>query len=241
MAFGSKKLGLNLWGKAGATIKRIYLRAASTLGKHWKWNATVGTDGHSVLGSATLHDEAAFRKEVFLEREIVETPQGLTRRIYYTFGGAAIDLPADENNVLTLVAGLQDFTGDNVRTHFRATAVHVFNRDKGLSIQLRTRYFHNSEPREYDYYSPRWYASAIPVLQMRRFVGGWRTLVAGGIGVQRDAGSKWKRSSYFNAQLTSPPKRGWSGNAAVLFSETPTVAGDNYNYFQFTFGLMRAW
>ena len=228
-------------GQSWRDDQRIYLRAAHSFGDEWKWNATIGTDGHTMLGSATLHDEAAFRKELFLEREIVETPQGLTRRIYYTFGGAAIDLPVNQDNVLTLVAGLQDFTGDNLRRHLRATAVHVFDRENGLSVQLRTRYFHNSEPREYDYYSPRWYASAIPVLQMRRFVGGWRTLLVGGVGVQRDDGSKWKRSSYFNAQVTSAPKRGWSGNAAVLFSETPTVAGDNYNYFQLTFGLMRSW
>jgi len=219
--------------------ERAYLRGADAFGD-WKWNATVGTDGHTVLGSAAIHDEASFRKEFFLEREILETPMGLKRGIYYTFGGAAIDLPADDRNVLTLVAGLQDFTGDNVRTHLRATAVHVLN-DQGLSIQLRTRYFHDSDPHEFDYYSPRWYVQAVPVLQLRRFTnGGWRYLLAGGVGVQRDSDTGWRRSSYFNAQLSSPPRRGWSGNAALLFSETPTTTGQSYNYLQLTFGLTRA-
>lgn len=219
--------------------QRAYVRGASSVGK-WKWNATVGSDGHTILGSAGIHDESEFRKELFLEREIVETPQGLRRGIYYTFGGAAIDLPVNQDNVLTLVGGVQEFTGNNVRTHARATFVHVLKRDLGLSIQLRTRYFHDSVPREYDYYSPRWYAQAIPVLQMRRFVDGWRYLVAGGVGIQRDDGSNWRRSSYFNAQVTSPPKRGWSGKASALFSETPTVAGNSYNYFQLNFGVVRA-
>ncbi len=218
---------------------RAYLRAANALGD-WKWNATVGSDGHTIIGSAGIHDEAKFRKELFVERDILETREGLRRPIYFTFAGAAIDLPANDRNILTLVGGVQDFTGDNVRTHARATFVHVLSPEKGLSIQLRARYFHDSDPHEFDYYSPRWYAQAVPVLQLRGFTAsGWRYLIAAGVGVQRDSDSGWRRSSLFNAQLTSPPKRGWSGNAAFLFSETPTTSGKSYNYLQLTAGLMR--
>jgi hypothetical protein len=217
---------------------RVYLRAADSSGD-WDWNATVGTDGHTVLGSASIHDESKFRKEFFLEREILETPQGLSRGIYYTFAGAAIDLPADDRNVATIVAGVQKFTGDNLRTHLRANLVHVLKPEWGLSVQLRTRYFHDSDPHEFDYFSPRWYAQVLPVLQLRRFSHGWRNLIAGGVGVQRDSDSGWRRSSYFNAQVTSPPKHGWSGTAALLYSETPTVTGQSYNYVQFTAGLTR--
>jgi hypothetical protein len=219
--------------------ERIYLRAADAIGD-WKWNATVGTDGHTILGSGDIHDEAKFRKELFVEREILETPQGLKRGIYYTFAGAAIDLPADDRNILTLVGGVQEFTGDNVRTHLRANFVHVLSPDSGLSVQLRTRYFHDSAPHEFDYYSPRWYVQAVPVLQLRRFSHGWRYLLAGGLGVQRDSNSDWHRSTYLNAQVTSPPKRNWFGSASVLFSETPTVTGQSYNYLQFTLSLARA-
>ena len=141
---------------------------------------------------------------------------------------------------MTLVAGVQDFTGDNVRTILRANFIHVLKPDSGLSLQLRTRYFHDSDPHEFDYYSPRWYAQAVPILQLRRFSHGWRYLVAGGVGVQRDSGSRWRRSSYFNAQVTSPPKRGWSGTGSLLFSETPSATGNSYSYVQVTFGLMRA-
>ena len=219
--------------------ERAYVRAADSLGD-WKWNANVATDGHTVLGSAAIHDEARFRKEFFVEREILETPQGLGRGIYYTFVGAAIDLPADDRNLLTLVGGIQDFTGDNVRTHLRANLIHVAKPEWGLSVQLRTRYFRNSDPHEFDYYSPRWYAQAVPVLQLRRFSKGWRYLVAGGVGVQRDSESRWRRSSYFNAQITSPPRRRWAGHAALLFSETPTATGQSYNYLQLTLGLTRS-
>jgi hypothetical protein len=240
LGFRLEKAWFKPLGQGWRGRERAYVRAADSLGK-WKWNATVGSDGHTVLGSAGIHDEARFRKEFFVEREILETPQGLKRGIYYTFAGAALDLPANDRNVLTLVAGAQDFTGDNLRTHLRATYVHVLKPNAGLSVQLRTRYFHDSVPHEYDYYSPRWYVQAVPLLQMRRFTdSGWRYLVAGGVGVQRDSDTHWRRSSYFNAQVTSPPQRGLSGNAALLFSETPTTAGNSYNYLQLTAGLTRA-
>lgn len=219
--------------------ERAYVEAADSIRK-WKLAGRAGTDGHSVLGSASIHNEARFRQEYFVERDIVETPIGLRRGIYYTFAGAAIDLPANDRNVVTLFGGLQDFTGENLRTHLRANLIHVLNPDAGLSIQLRTRYFHNSDPREFDYYSPRWYTQAVPVLQLRRFSHGWRYLLAAGVGVQRDSDSGWRRSSYLNAQLTSPPNRGWAIKGAALFSETPSTTGQSYNYLQMNLGVTRA-
>lgn len=227
-------------GQRSRTMDRAYLRGADSLGA-WKWSVTAGTDGHSLLGSASIHDEARFRKEVFVEREILETPQGLTHRIYYTFAGAALDLPADDRNVLTVVAGVQPFTGDNVRTHLRATFVHVVKPDWGLSAQLRTRYFRSSDPHEFDYYSPRWYAEVLPVIQVRRFVHGWQLLGAVGYGAQRDSDSHWRSSRYFNARATSPPsKKGWAVNGGLLVTNTPVSTGYTYRYTQFTMGVTKA-
>lgn len=234
-----EKARFNPSGQGWQSDERLYLRAADQLAG-WKWSAQVGTDGDSVLGSASIHDEARFRKEFFIEREILETPQGLDRGIYYTFAGAAIDLPANDRNILTLVGGIQTFTGDNVRTHLRANYVHVLKPELGLSAQLRTRYFRNGDPREYDYYSPRWYAQVLPVLQLRRFSEGWMYLVAGGLGTQRDSASGWRRSSYFHARVTSPARSGWALTGALLYSETPTATGQSYSYRQINFGVTRA-
>ena len=227
-------------GQHSRTMERAYVRAADSFGA-WKWSATVGTDGHTVLGSASIHDEAQFRKEVFVERDIVESPQGVERGIYYTFAGAALDVPADDRNSVTLVAGLQPFTGDNVRTHLRATYVHVLKPDWGLSAQLRTRWFHSSDPREFDYYSPRWYAEVLPVVQVRRFVGGWQLLGGGGYGAQRDSDSKWRSSRYFNARVTSPRfRRDWALTAGLLWANRPPNPGFTYRYTQFNIGLTKA-
>ena len=227
-------------GQDARTMERAYLRAADSLGG-WKWNATVGTDGHTVLGSAAIHDEARFRKELFVEREIVETPLGVSRRIYYTFAGAAIDLPASDRNIVTLFAGVQPFTGGNVRSHLRATYVHVVKPDWGLSAQLRTRYFRSSEPGQFDYYSPRWYAEVLPLIQLRRFVGGWQLLGAAGYGAQRDSNSDWRSSRYLNARFTSPAfQKDWALTGGVLYTNTPVSTGFTYRYLQLNLGVTKA-
>lgn len=226
-------------GRRGREMDRAYVRFAHKLGE-WKWNATVGTDGRTILGSAAIHNDTRFRQEYFVEREIVETPIGLRRGIYYTFGGAALDLPADARNVFTLFAGLQEFTGENVRTHLRATYIHVLEPKWGLSIQLRSRYFQSSRPHEFDYYSPRWYAEVLPVVQLRRFAGGWQLVGAAGYGGQRDADSGWRSSRYLNARVTSPAfKKNWAFNAAATYSNTPVSSGLVYRFTQFSLGLTK--
>lgn len=229
-----RPLGLASIGK-----ERVFLRYADSSEK-WGWNAQVGTDSDTIIGSATIHDNARFRKEFFVERDIIETPRGVSEGIYYTFVGAALDLPVDERNSFTVVAGAQEFTGKNVRLHARANYVHMLKSEWGLSAQLRTRYFHSTEPREYDYYSPRWYAQALPILQLRRFDGGWRYMIAGGVGAQRDASSDWRASYYTAAEVMSPEiGRNWFLKASILYNNIPQNSGA-YDYGQGTISLTRA-
>lgn len=226
-------------GQASSDDQRVYLRFAQRTGD-WAWRGQVGTDGDTVLGAASVHNEARFRQEYFIEREILETPQGIDQGLYYTFAGGAFDLPVNDRNSFTVVAGLQDFTGDNIRTHLRVNYIHVLKPEWGLSAQLRTRYFHSSDPGEYDYFSPEDYLEVLPVLQVRRFHGGWRYVVAGGIGGQKQTGDDWRSARYVHAQVTSPPVREWAFSAAVTYSNTPGAGGYTYDYTQVSLGLTRA-
>lgn len=219
--------------------QRVYYRFADT-GDRWKWNGALGSDGDTWLGNASIYNEDKFRQEYFVERERVETPQGLDRGLYYTFVGAAYDLPVDERNIFTVLGGVQDFSGDNRRLHLRGRYTHVLKEDWGLSLQLRGRYFHSSEPREYDYFSPRWYAEALPVLQLRRFHNRWQYQVAAGLGRQRDSDSDWRASRYLEASATSPKSgRDWFLKAGFVYSNTPGINGYGYDYRQFTLELTR--
>ncbi len=227
-------------GGPDKTDERVYFRMADEAGA-WKYALNVGTNGQTVLGSASIHNEAPFRQEYFIERDRVETSQGVSRPIYYTFGGAALDIPFSDRAQLTVLGGLQEFTGDNLRVHARANAIFVVKPEWGLSVQLRTRYFRNSEPDEYDYYSPRWYAEALPVLQLRRFSNGWRYLVAAGWGAQRDSRSDWRQSRYANLRVSSPSSRkGWSVNGDATYSNVPITDAPTYDYLRLSFGLTRA-
>lgn len=227
-------------GQQRTSDTRAYVRLADSI-SGWKWKATVGTDGDTVLGSASIHDESRYRKELFVEREKLETPLGVSRGIYYTYVGAAIDLPLDDRNVLTVLGGLQEFTGRNVRKVARASFVHVVKPDWGLSVQMRARYFNNSVPREFDYFSPRWYAEVLPVVQLRRFSGGWQYLAAAGWGAQRDSESGWRQSRYLNLRMTSPQVgRNWRIRGDFTYSNMPITNSPAYDYMQFTIGLTRA-
>lgn len=221
--------------------ERLFVRAAGALNADWKYKLNVGTDFHTLLGSVSVHDNSTFRKEFFLEREKVETAEGVRRPIISTYGGAAVDIPLSDKAQITVLGGLQEFTGSNLRTHLRANAIYVVKPEWGLSLQLRTRYWHNSRPDEYDYYSPRWYGQVLPVVQVRRFTEtGWRWTIAGGLGAERDSRSGWRQSRYASLRFSSAADRkGWSLNGEAIYSNTPVANSSTYNYGRFSLGLTR--
>ncbi len=78
---------------------------------------------------------------------------------------------------------------------------------------------------------------------MRRFVGGWQLLGAGGLGVQRDAASDWRRATNPNARVISPEgARDWSLRAEVTYTSTPSdsaQSGSGYDCLQSMLGVTR--
>ena len=215
----------------------VYYRVADDFAQ-WKWNGRIGSDGHTLLGNAAIHNEMPRRQEYFVEREIVETPLGFRRGVYYTYVGAAYDLPFNDRNILTTLVGVQDFSGRNQRLQYRGKFVHVLAPALGLSAQLRLHYFHSSAPGEFDYYSPRWYAQVVPTLQVRRFHDGWRYAAAAGYGRQRDASSGWRTARLAEASVTSPQDGdGWFFQTAFTYTNTPVSDSYSYNYRQLTFSI----
>jgi hypothetical protein len=217
-------------------FERIYARYADKTDR-LAWAGQLGTDGDTLIGAFNLADTSRWRKEVFVERDILETRRGVDEGIYYTFAGGALDVPLTERDSATVVLGVQEFTGRNVRLHARGSYVHVVKPEWGLSAQLRGRYFHSTHPGEFDYFSPRWYFEVLPVLQVRRFSGGWRYLLAAGLGAQRDSGSDLRSSRYLNAQVSSPATRPVQVKASMVYSNTPVGSGYVYDYLQGTLGV----
>jgi hypothetical protein len=218
---------------------RIYLDLADSLHGKWKWNARIGTNGKTVLGSASIRS-SDWSKELFVEREVVETPRGLDHGIYYTFAGASADLLSTREDTLSAMAGFQKFTGRNDRFHLRSTYVHVIKPKLGLSIQLRARYFHSTVPGEFDYYSPRDFLQLIPVVQMRRFDrAGWMYLIALGYGAQKGTGSGWQAARLADFRIESPASsRKLHAFLQVQYSNNSLTGGArNYHYVVGRVGL----
>ena len=218
---------------------RAYIDLADNLGTDWRWRARVGTNGDTILGSASVRSKD-WSKEFFVEREIVETKLGLDRGIYYTFGGASFDIPAGPRDTFNAMAGIQEFTGKNVRTHLRGNYVHVLAPKLGLSAQLRARYFHSTRPGEFDYYSPRNFLSVLPVLQMRRFDNrGWMYLLALGYGAQKATGSHWQSARLADFRIESPVRSNRLQAFAQLQYSNNSLnqGGGGYHYVSGRLGL----
>jgi len=220
---------------------RVYLDFADGLGGGWKWRARVGTNGDTVLGSASIR-ASDWSKEFFVERESVETPRGVDQGIYYTFAGASVDLVSRPNDTINAVAGMQKFTGRNDRVHLRATYVHVVRPKLGVSVQLRARYFHSTVPGEFDYFSPRDFVQLIPVVQMRRFShGGWMYLAALGFGAQKVTGGNWQAARFAEVRVESPASsRKLQAFVQLQYSNNSLTGGaSGYHYVVARLGLTR--
>lgn len=219
--------------------QRVYLGAAGVAGHDpvdddtWRWEFRAGGNGHDMLGSASLHTEGPHRREVFFERELLETQAGIARRQMYNFLGAAIDHPFSERFSGTMVAGVQTFGDGNRRDHLRANLVYVAVPEQGISLQVRSRYHRNTDPYTGGYFSPPWYAEAVGVLGVRRVFGGhaWRLLA--GTGRQRTADEGWKRARMFELNYESPRWRQNWLRVNAGYSDTPVatnVSSGNYSY-----------
>jgi hypothetical protein len=103
----------------------------------------------------------------------------------------------------------------------------------GLSVQLRTRYFHSTVPHEFDYYSPRDFVQLVPVVQMRRFDrSGWMYLVALGYGAQKASQSAWQAARLADVRIESPAgARGFHAFLQLQYSNNSlNQGGGGYHY-----------
>ncbi len=224
-------------GQHAREKERAYIDLADRAGDKWLWSARIGTDGDTVIGSVNVRT-ADWKQNYFIERDMIETPQGVDRGIYYTFVGAGFDFPLDERNVFTAMGGVQAFTGTNERLHLRGSYIHVLKPEWGLSAQLRGRYFHSTTPREYDYFSPKDYVEILPVVQLRRYTKGWMYQLAGGYGAQHATGTTWQDSRYASLRVESPARsRSFNAFLDVQYTNTSVNGGLNYDYVMGRVGL----
>ncbi len=219
--------------------QRVYLDAAGAA-RSWRWEGKVGSNGHRLLGSGTIHSQDAYRKEFFAERDVLETRQGVRHGWVQTYAGAALDLPLSERWSGTVLGGLQDFgVGDNLRTHVRANLTFALLPQQGLSLQLRTRYFHDSHTGEADYFAPGDYRQALGVLAWRRYVGGHQWFARGGLGRQRSGDDAWRQARLLEFGVdTARWKQAWLRLDAG-YSDTPAINGSTDSGYAYRYAQLQ--
>lgn len=211
---------------------RLFVRGAGGEGD-WRWQAEAGTDGEALLGSASLISTDTARKEFFLERDVLETREGLRLGRVHTYAGAALDWPLAGRWSVNGLVGLQDFGGENLRRHLRGSLVYTLAPEQGLSLQLRLRQFDDSEARELDYFAPGRYRQALGVVQLRRFVGGYQWRIVAGWGRQSFTGGQDQASRMLELDFQTPKDRGHYLRASAGISDAPAAGaagGEGYRY-----------
>ncbi len=226
--------------------QRVYGRAASTLGTGavtdatWRWRVKLGSNGHTALGSIGLNTEGPNRREIFFEREALETRAGVERRQMYNFAGAAFDQPFNTRTSGTVLAGLQTFGDGNERIHLRGNLVFSAVPEQGLSLQVRSRYYHNSDPYLGGYYSPEWYGEALGVLALRRVVHGYTWRGVAGLGRQRNADEGWKRARLLEFGFESPRWRQSWLRLVAGYTDTPVATSSGTGSYSYRYGMLEA-
>lgn len=214
---------------------RLFLRGAGG-GEHWRWSGRIGSNGETWIGEATLHSVRPARSEFFLERDRLDTRSGALLGRYQTFVGAAQDWPVHPRVTIAGVAGLQDFTGGNRRTHLRGVASLTLSDGLGLASQLRMRWFKDSAPERADYFAPGEYSEALATLVFTRRVHGLRARVVLGAGERQLRGGSPEPARLAEGLLETPEWReGLRFRLRVGYTDAPQAAavGPDYRYRYF--------
>jgi hypothetical protein len=220
--------------------RRVYVDGAGTLGQ-WRWEGKAGSNGEDLLGSFAVHSQDPWRKEFFVERDTLETREGAQRGLVQTFAGASLDMPLSQRWSATALAGAQDFgAGDNLRTHLRGNLVYALAPEQGVSVQLRARYYRNSEAFEGDYYSPPWYGEALGVLAWRRHIGGYQWSARAGWGRQRSAGEDSKRARMLGASLETPRRKNAWLRLDAGYTDTPVLTATGTGSYAYRYAQVQA-
>lgn len=226
--------------------QRVYGRGAGTFGAGevsddtWRWQARLGSNGDTALGGISLNTEGPRRRELFFEREALETRTGVERGQMYNLAGAAVDYPFGARTSGAALAGLQTFGDGNERIHLRGNLVLSVVRQWGLSLQARTRYYHNSDPYLGGYYSPEWYGEALGVLAVRRVMHGYMWRVVAGLGGQGNADEDWKRARLLEFSFESPRWRQSWLRLVAGYTDTPVANNNGIGSYSYRYGMLEA-
>jgi hypothetical protein len=190
-------------------------------------------------GRGLLTLDAGYRKavaqhtsvEVFLNRDWVETRRALDEGVRFTFGGVAVEQGIGQHVTVVGLAGYQDFSDGNHRSHGRLRLIVQPSLDLGLTLQARLRTYRSasdSAPRAY--FNPSRYDEAMLALGFRKRFAGNMASVTAGVGRQRVGDAERTATRLLEAAWETPRKAKSSLRLRAGYNRSAAFGGPDYSY-----------
>lgn len=190
-------------------------------------------------GRALLTLDAGYRKalaekrslEVFISRDWVETRRALDQGVSVTFAGAALEQGLGDHVTMVGVAGYQDFSDGNHRTHGRAKLIVQPKLDLGLTLQARYRIYRGAgDTVARTYFNPPRYDETMLALGWRKRIEGWMGSVTAGVGRQRVGDAARTATRLLEASIESPAHARHSLRFRAGYNRSASFGGPDYSY-----------
>jgi hypothetical protein len=223
------------WSRNGEQVTVVHRDIDPATANGWQLDAGAFQQG----GHAMLTLDGNYRRplaertalELFVDREWVETQAALNKGVNFTFAGGGIEQGLGPHVTVLGLAGYQDFSDGNARTHGRVRVIVQPDLDLGLTLQARYRvYTSSSEDVGGAYFNPNRYDETMVAVAWRQRLLGWTGRLIAGAGRQHVADDPSTPTRLYEASVQSPPVHAYSLRARAGYNQSASFNGPDYRY-----------
>jgi hypothetical protein len=190
--FGRHRFGLGLWDTKGEQLSYIGKETDTEDGTVKNLNVGYNTlDASKTIltadGNFAQWLSPALKGEIALNRDRVEVQSALVSSVLANSVNFSLEHHVLEPMRVQWTLGETRYTDGNHRPVFKMKAVYDALPRQGVNLQLRSRYFKNTDTHVTSgYFNPYRFVESIAAVEVNRVVNGWD--ISGNIGYGRQAG-----------------------------------------------------
>lgn len=231
----SHRFEQNNWSRNGQQLTLMHRDIDPATANGWQLESGLFRQGEHRLLTLDGNYRAPLAKdtavEFFINRDWVETAEGLNQGIHFTYAGGSLEQGIGSHVTLVGLLGHQRFSDDNYRNHGRVRLIVQPNLDLGLTLQARYRvYTSKSEDVGGAYFNPKQYDESLLMVGWRQRISGWMAHLTAGAGRQRVADDPSTPARLLEINLHSPPHRSYSFRMRGGVNQSASFNGPNYRY-----------
>jgi hypothetical protein len=223
------------WSRHGEQVALVHRNIDPATANGWQLDAgAFQQGGHAMLtldGSYRRPLAARTALELFVDREWVETAPALDRGVHFTLAGGGVEQGMGPHVTVIGLAGYQDFSDGNSRTHGRVRVIVQPDLDLGLTLQARYRaYTSSADDVGGAYFNPSRYDETLLAVAWRQRFMRWTGYLIAGAGRQHVADDPWTPTRLYEASVQSPPVHAYSLRARAGYNRSASFNGPDYRY-----------